>query len=129
MKAQKPQNVKEREYSYDPDMSEWETRKRYIDADLKANGYVFDQNAKRNCIEEEYPVVGMPNVTGTGYVDYVIWGDTGKIIAVVEAKKVSEAADKGHNQGKLYADCIQNMQGLRPIIFLQMGLRHICGMT
>ena len=45
MKPQKSQNVKEREYSYDPDMSEWETRKRYIDADLKANGYVFDQNA------------------------------------------------------------------------------------
>ena len=121
MKAQKSQNVKEREYSYDPDMSEWETRKRYIDADLKANGYVFDQNSKRNCIEEEYPVVGMPNVTGTGYVDYVIWSDTGKIIAVVEAKKVSEAADKGHNQGKLYADCIQNMQGLRPIIFYTNG--------
>ncbi len=121
MKAQKSQNVKERGYSYDPDMSEWETRKRYIDADLKANGYVFDQNAKRNCIEVEYPVVGMPNVTGTGYVDYVIWGDTGKIIAVVEAKKVSEAADKGHNQGKLYADCIQNMQGLRPIIFYTNG--------
>ena len=42
-------------------------------------------------------------------MDYVIWGDTGKIIAVVEAKKASESGDKGRNQGKLYADCIQNM--------------------
>lgn len=121
MKSQKSKNVKEREYSYDPNMPEWLTRKRYIDADLKANGYVFDQNAKRNCVEVEYPVVGMPNETGIGYVDYVIWGDTGKIIAVLEAKKASESADKGRNQGKLYADCIQNMQGFRPVIFYTNG--------
>ena len=69
----------------------------------------------------KYPVVGMPNQTGRGYVDYVIWGDTGKIIAVVEAKKASESGDKGRNQGKLYADCIQNMQGKRPIIFYTNG--------
>lgn len=121
MKSQKSKNVKEREYSYDPNMPEWLTRKRYIDADLKANGYVFDQNAKRNCVEVEYPVAGMPNETGTGYADYVIWGDTGKIIAVLEAKKASESADKGRNQGKLYADCIQNMQGFRPVIFYTNG--------
>lgn len=121
MKAKKLQNVKEREYTYDPNMPEWLTRKRYIDADLKANGYVFDQSAKRNCVEVEYPVIGMPNETGMGYVDYVIWGDTGKIIAVLEAKRASESADKGRNQGKLYADCIQNMQGFRPVIFYTNG--------
>lgn len=121
MKGQKSKNQKEREYTYDPNMPEWLTRKRYIDADLKANGYVFDQDAKRNCIEVEYPVVGMPNETGTGYVDYAIWGDTGKIIAVLEAKRASESADKGRNQGKLYADCIQNMQGFRPVIFYTNG--------
>lgn len=121
MKGQKSKNQKEREYTYDSNMPEWLTRKRYIDADLKANGYVFDQEAKRNCVEVEYPVVGMPNETGTGYVDYVIWGDTGKIIAVLEAKRASESADKGRNQGKLYADCIQNMQGFRPVIFYTNG--------
>ena len=121
MSSQKLKNIKERDYTYDPNMPEWVTRKRYIDADLKANGYIFDQEAKRNCIEVEYPVVGMPNQTGTGYVDYVIWGDTGKIIAVLEAKKASESADKGRNQGKLYADCIQNMQGFRPVIFYTNG--------
>lgn len=121
MKEQKSNNVKEREYSYDPDMSEWITRKRYIDADFKANGFIFDQKAKRNCIEVEFPVVGMPNATGKGYVDYVVWGDTGKIIALVEAKKAGESAEKGRNQAKLYADCIQNMQGLRPVIFYTNG--------
>ncbi len=99
MKEQKSNNVKEREYSYDPDMSEWTTRKRYIDADFKANGFIFDQKAKRNCVEVEFPVTGMPNATGKGYVDYVIWGDTGKIIALVEAKKAGESADKGTQSG------------------------------
>lgn len=121
MKVKKSKNIKEREYAYAPDMPEWLTRKRYIDADLKANGYIFDQDTKRNCVEVEYPVVGMPNETGTGYADYVIWGDTGKIIAVLEAKKASESAEKGRNQAKLYADCIQNMQGFRPVIFYTNG--------
>lgn len=121
MQGQKKENIKTRDYTYNPNMSEWVTRKRYIDADLKANGYIFDQNARRNCIEVEYPVVGMPNATGTGFVDYVIWGDTGKIIAVLEAKKASESADKGRNQAKLYADCIQNMQGSRPVMFYTNG--------
>lgn len=121
MKDQKSKNVSEREYTYDPNMAEWETRKRYIDADLKANGYVFNQNARRNCVQVEFPVIGMPNKTGTGRVDYVIWGDTGKIIAVLEAKRAGEDADKGRNQAKLYADCIQNMQDFRPVIFYTTG--------
>lgn len=117
----KKENVENRNYSYEDNMAEWKTRKRYIDADLKYNGYVFDQDAKRNCIETEYQVVGMPNNTGVGFVDYVIWGDTGKIIAVIEAKKASENAKKGKNQGEIYANCIQNMQGFRPIIFYTNG--------
>ena len=111
----------QRTYTYDDNMAEWETRKRYIDADLKHNGYLFSQTKKRNCIETEYPVVGMPNASGTGFADYVIWGDTGKIIAVIEAKKASVSAEKGKNQGAIYADCIQNMQGFRPIIFYTNG--------
>lgn len=110
-----------RNYSYDDNMAEWETRKRYIDADLKDCGYVFSQDAKRNCIEVEFPVVGMPNATGKGRVDYVIWGDTGKIIALIEAKKTSESVKKGKNQGEIYADCIESMQGFRPIIFYTNG--------
>lgn len=119
--AAKKENEDTRNYSYESNMAEWKTRKRYIDADLKYAGYIFDQVAKRNCIEVEYPVIGMPNDSGKGYVDYVIWGDTGKIIAVIEAKKTSEDVKKGKNQGEIYADCIQNMQGFRPIIFYTNG--------
>lgn len=35
----------------------------------------------------EYEVTGMPNKTGKGYVDYVIWGADGKPLAVIEAKR------------------------------------------
>lgn len=121
MEKVKAENSKSREYSYSPDMSEADTRRRYIDADLEAVGYVFDDYRKRNCVHREYPVTGMPNPTGTGSVDYVIWGDSGKIIALIEAKKTSESADKGKKQAKLYADCIENMQGFRPIMFYTNG--------
>ncbi len=121
MKKLKNEHKKTREYQYNPDMSEEETRRRYIDADLKAAGYTFDNNRKRNCIETEFPVVGMPNPSGTGFVDYVIWGDTGKIIALIEAKKTSESVSLGRTQAKLYADCIENMQGFRPLMFYTNG--------
>lgn len=117
----KQEKQAKRLYAYEKNMAEWKTRKRYIDADLKHNGYSFSQTEMRNCIQTEYPVTGMPNVTGTGFVDYVIWGDTGKIIAVIEAKKTSVDAKKGKNQGEIYANCIQNMQGFRPIIFYTNG--------
>lgn len=77
----------QRTFAYEDNMAEWKTRKRYINTDLKYSGYVFSQTARRNCIETEYPVSGMPNKSGKGFVDYVIWGDTGKIIALIEAKK------------------------------------------
>ena len=51
MEIKKNKNVNEREYTYAPDMSEWLTRKRYIDADFKANGYVFSQDKETYCIE------------------------------------------------------------------------------
>ena len=35
---------------------------------------------------QEFEVQGMPNRTGIGFVDYVLWGDDGRPLAVVEAK-------------------------------------------
>lgn len=121
MEKDRKEHQKSRDYKYDPDMSETETRRRYIDADLEASGYIFDDSRRKNCIEREYPVTGMPNASGTGFVDYVIWGGTGKIAALVEAKKTSENVEVGRKQAKLYADCIENMQGYRPVMFYTNG--------
>lgn len=107
----------QQDYDFDVDtISEFETRKRYIDLDLKLAGWEIGKN-----VELEYPVAGMPNVKGEGFVDYVLRGKNGKIIAVVEAKRTSRDPKEGRNQAKLYADCVEQAQGLRPIIFYTNG--------
>ena len=62
------------------------------------------------------------NSTGTGYVDYVLWGKDNLPLAVVEAKKASVDAMVGSQQAKLYADCLQNKYNRRPLIFITNGL-------
>lgn len=106
----------ERTYVGADHKSETVTRKRYIDVDIKAAGWTF----KKDCIEE-VPVVGMPNDTGVGYVDYVLYGDNGKPLAVIEAKNTSIDPKKGRHQAKLYADCLEKAHGQRPLIFYTNG--------
>ena len=81
---------------------EWRTRQLYIDFMLKEAGWDFDTN-----VGEEYPVHHMPTDSKEGLVDYILRGRTGKIIAVIEAKKTSVDPRVGRNQAKLYADCIE----------------------
>lgn len=72
----------------------------------------------------EYEVEGMPNQSGKGYVDYVLWGDNGKPLALVEAKRTLKDATAGKHQAKLYADCLQQRFGQRPVIFYSNGYNH-----
>ena len=106
-------------------VSEAETRRRYIDLSLKECGW---ENLIEG-IDLEFEVTGMPastNPTGIGYVDYVLWGDDGLPLAVVEAKKTMSDARKGKHQAELYADCLEKMKGQRPIIFYSNGFEtHI----
>jgi type I restriction enzyme, R subunit len=53
----------------DHDYSEAETRDYFIDLLLKEAGWALDQQRDR-----EFPVTGMPNKLGNGFVDYVLWG-------------------------------------------------------
>ena len=103
---------------HDPD--EEITRKLYIDLLLKEAGW--DANGHN---VSEYEVMGMPTGdgknNGVGYADYVLWGDDGKPLAVVEAKRTSRDARVGQNQAKLYADCLEQMHGQRPVIFNTNG--------
>ncbi|MFQ6614340.1 MAG: DEAD/DEAH box helicase family protein, partial [Fidelibacterota bacterium] len=66
-------------------------------------------------------VTGMPNEKGVGYADYVLWGDDGKPLAVVEAKRTTVDPTIGRQQAKLYADCLEKMHDQRPIIFYTNG--------
>lgn len=98
------------------DYSEAETRKYIIDVDLGRAGWPLDQKRDR-----EFEVTGMPNGPGLGYVDYVLWGDDGKPLGVVEAKRTTANPEKGQQQAKLYADCLEQMYGQRPVIFYTNG--------
>jgi type I restriction enzyme, R subunit len=120
--ANKDEHKAERTFSSE-DISEFETRKRYIDVDLKDLGWQFSQTAKRDCVEIEMPVVGMPKELGSGqgFVDYVLWGRDGTPIAIIEAKRTIKDPKKGTHQAQLYANCIEQMTGHQPIIFNTNG--------
>ena len=61
---------------------------------------------------------------GTGRVDYVLWGQDGKPLAVIEAKRTTRDAAAGQQQAKLYADCLARQYGQRPVIFYTNGHQH-----
>ena len=104
-----------------PDTHDWDedkTRKLIIDLALERAGWSLDQEQDR-----EYEVMGMPNESGIGYADYVLWGDDGRPLAVVEAKKTTVDLEVGQQQAKLYADCLEAMHGQRPVIFYTNGYK------
>jgi type I restriction enzyme R subunit len=101
------------------DYNEAETRDAFIDLLLKEAGWALDQGRDR-----EFPVLGMPNTTGEGFVDYVLWGEDGKPLAVVEAKRTKRGPEQGRQQAKLYADCLEKQFGQRPLIFYTNGYEH-----
>lgn len=97
-------------------VSEAETRRVYIDVMLKEAGWDITQPAYT-----EYEVTGMPNPSGKGSADYVLWGDDGKPLAVVEAKRTMVDVREGKRQAELYANCLEQMHGQRPVIFYSNG--------
>ena len=109
------ENETGRSYEVDKD-TEAETRRKYIDLDLAEAGWTIG----KDCLTE-VPVTGMPNSTGKGYADYVLYSNNGKPLAVIEAKRSSVDPMKGSHQAKLYADCLENQYQQRPIIFITNG--------
>jgi type I restriction enzyme R subunit len=101
------------------DYTEAETRDAFIDLLLAEAGWPLTQPRDR-----EFEVTGMPNAEGKGFVDYVLWGDDGRPLAVVEAKRSRKSALVGQQQAKLYADCLAAQFGRRPVIFCTNGYEH-----
>ena len=101
------------------DYNEAETRDAFIDLLLAEAGWPLDQPRDR-----EYPLKGMPSTSGDGFADYVLWGDDGKPLAVIEAKRTKRDARVGQQQAKLYADCLEQEFGVRPLIFYTNGYEH-----
>ena len=95
----------EQQQTYVPkplDLSEYKTRKLYIDTMLTDAGWTEGKDWLN-----EVKLPGMPNKSEVGYADYVLYGDDGRPLAVVEAKRTCVDVAKGRQQAKLYADLLE----------------------
>lgn len=114
----------EQQQTYVPkplDLSEYKTRKLYIDSILMNAGWT---EGKDWINEVELP--GMPNKSEAGYADYVLYDDIQRPLAVIEAKRTCADVSKGRQQAKLYADLLEQKYKRRPVIFLTNGFEtHI----
>ena len=110
---------KKQEPTYVPkplDISEYSTRKLYIDSMLADAGWTEGKDWIN-----EVELTGMPNRSGVGRIDYVLYDDTHKPLAIIEAKRTCKDVAQGRQQAKLYADILEKKHGRRPVIFLTNG--------
>jgi len=110
----------EKQKTYAPlkplEITEYETRVIYIDAMLEDAGWKRGENWL-----DEKEVLGMPNKSEVGFVDYVLYDDMNKPLAIIEAKRTCKDVAIGRQQAKLYADLLEKEYGRRPVIFLTNG--------
>lgn len=119
LKEQLTARREEQQQTYVPkplDLSEYKTRKIYIDTMLMDAGWIEGKNWIN---EVELP--GMPNKSEVGYADYVLYDDAHRPLAVIEAKRTCVDVAKGRQQAKLYADILEKQYSRRPVIFLTNG--------
>ena len=119
LKEQLTARREEQQQTYVPkplDLSEYKTRKIYIDTMLMDAGWMEGKNWIN---EVELP--GMPNKSEIGRADYVLYDDAHRPLAVIEAKRTCVDVAKGRHQAKLYADLLEKQYDRRPVIFLTNG--------
>ena len=103
------------------DLTEYKTRKLYIDSMLMDAGWTEGKDWMN-----EVELSGMPNKSELGYADYVLYDDMHRPLAVIEAKRTCVDVSKGRQQAKLYADILEQKYKRRPVIFLTNGFEtHI----
>lgn len=105
------------------DFSEEKTRFELIDKQLALVGWhVGGRGQQTDEVGQEIEVGHQPTNSGKGFIDYVLRDPVSKrILAIVEAKKTAEDAEKGKIQAKYYADGVEKETGERPIIFYTNG--------
>ncbi|MDE6982569.1 MAG: DUF4145 domain-containing protein, partial [Lachnospiraceae bacterium] len=109
--------VQAKEYVAKPiDLSEYKTRKIYIDSMLTDAGWTEGKDWI-----SELEISGMPNQSGVGYADYVLFDNAHRPLAVIEAKRTCIDISKGRQQAALYADLLEKKYNRRPVIFLTNG--------
>lgn len=100
------------------DLNEEQTRKKLIDVLLEQAGW----NVSGNKVVKEYKIENYKGIQGKiGKADYVLLDKKDNPIAVIEAKKTNVDLYVGQQQAKSYADGIEQMTGIRPIIYFTNG--------
>lgn len=104
--------------------SEAITRKYLIDYMLIEAGWDVlevkgDIQGGKACIEVE--LNGMPNPSGKGYADYVLFSRGGKPLAVIEAKSTTHEVGEGRRQAIMYAELLEKKYGTKPVIYYTNG--------
>lgn len=98
------------------------TRRRLIDQSLVAAGWnVGASGANTDQVKQEVKLAGIRSGTGNGRADYVLYGDDGKPLAVIEAKRTAKDVKEGAEQAREYADALEKETGVRPVIFFTNG--------
>lgn len=105
------------------EFNEETTRRRLIDQSLLLAGWNVGPNGKNTeQVRQEVRLTTMPTASGEGFADYVLYGDDGRPLAVVEAKKTAKDSRQGAEQARIYADCLERETGMRPVIFFTNGV-------
>ncbi|SEG16208.1 type I restriction enzyme, R subunit [Eubacterium ruminantium] len=110
LKAELSARRQEQQETYVPkplDLSEYKTRKLYIDSMLNDAGWIEGKNWLN---EVELP--GMPNKSEVGYADYVLYDDTHKPLAVIEAKRTCVDVAKGRQQADILCESDRRVHSL-----------------
>ena len=97
---------------------EAQTRKLMIDSMLNQANWTISNTEQ---VGVEIAVDHQPTQSGKGAADYVLWGEDGKPLAVIEAKRTSVNPNEGREQARIYADGLEKMHGQRPVIFYTNG--------
>ena len=107
--------------------SEYETRKRWVDDQLRTANWVLGdptsvvEEYEIEAIEPDDPLAAPTGKSRTLYADYVLLV-RGHVVAIVEAKKASVDARLGQEQALQYAQHIQRHQaGRLPFLFCTNG--------
>ncbi|WP_145156058.1 DEAD/DEAH box helicase family protein [Pseudomonas oryzihabitans] len=99
--------------------NEAKTRALLIDVMLAQAGWDVSNSAQ---VGQEVEVDFRGNISGKGRADYVLWGDNGQPLAVIEAKKSGNVSlQAGREQARMYADGFERMGMQRPVIFYSNG--------
>ena len=107
--------------TYTGAFTEAETRELYIDRLLReANWQPKSGKAGGNCSVEETLTLADGSL---GRADYMLWGDDGLPLAVIEAKRTNRDEEEGKQQAVRYADALEIRYGRRPLLYYTNGYR------